>query len=152
MLAEKALQPYYEVPNYKPDNQQEKDCIDELVQNIAKNHTATGAAGKARIEKAKKLKDEGNKNIGTNLQVAIKCYQDAIFYCPESQKELIVALYSNLAEAYSRLKTSVTDPKAKEELNWKIIKWSSRAQCMEPRHPKTLWKRACALCDLGLYR
>jgi hypothetical protein len=57
-----------------------------------KNHTATNAAGKARIEKAKKLKDEGNKNIGSNVQAAIKCYQDAIFYCPEPQKELIVSI------------------------------------------------------------
>lgn len=151
-MAEKVLQPYFEVPNYKPANQQEQDCINELVQNTVKNHTATNAAGKARIEKAKKLKDEGNKNIGSNVQAAIKCYQDAIFYCPEPQKELIVALYSNLAEAYSRLKATLKDPKAKEEVNWKIIKWSTRAQCQEPRHMKTLWKRACALCDLGLWR
>jgi hypothetical protein len=106
----------------------------------------------ARIEKAKKLKDEGNKNIVLNIPRAIKCYQEAIFLCPESQKELIVALYSNLAEGYSRQKQILTDAKAKEECNWNIIRWSTRAQCIDPRHPKTLWKRASALCELDLAR
>jgi hypothetical protein len=152
MLTDKVLEPYFEVPNYQPKNNQEQECINELVQNMIKYQSAQSSTGKARVEKAKKLKDEGNKSITHDIKQAIKYYEEAIHLCPETQKDVIVACYSNLAEAYSRLKQTLTDPEAKEQCNWKIIKWSTRAQCLDLHHPKTLWKRASAYCELGLAR
>lgn len=152
MLKDKVLEPYFEVPNYQPKHNQEQECINELVQSFLKNQVANSVAGKDRVDRAKKLKDEGNKSIAQDIKKAIQHYEEAIHLCPETQKDVIVACYSNLAEAYSRLKQTLTDPKAKEECNWKIIKWSTRAQCLEPLHPKTLWKRASAYCELGLAR
>lgn len=103
--------------------------------------------------KAKNSKTAGNQLIGSDLEGALKAYEEAIKICPMRDVETRIALFSNMSECYSRLKTKFADdPEKSSYYNKMIIKYATRTQAIQWQHAKTLWKRGKAFMDEKMFK
>jgi chaperonin cofactor prefoldin len=103
--------------------------------------------------KAKEFKNGGNKLIGSDVEAAVTEYNEGIQICPISDTETRVALFSNISECYSRLKTKFAEyPEKSSYYNKLIIKYATRTQAIQWQHGKTLWKRGKAFLDEKLWK
>ncbi|XP_053989726.1 mitochondrial import receptor subunit TOM70 [Hylaeus volcanicus] len=102
---------------------------------------ATDLESETLLEKAQRLKNEGNNlfKLG-KYNEAIKLYNDAIYACPKENTDALATFYQNRAAAYEQLK------------EYNVVKLDcTKALELKPRYTKALLRRARALeqcCEL----